>query len=117
MLTDNLYFYRAALGEVTDGDTIKVTIDMGQRVKRDIVLRFENINAPEMHGNTKAAGQTSKDAAAAWLANRHLVVRTYKDPGSYDRYTAEVFDAFTEEAFTQYMLTKGFAEEYHYKWA
>lgn len=117
MLTDNLYWYRAELKEVTDGDTIKVDIDMGQRIHRSIKLRFETINAPEMKGVEKAAGQLAKEAAAKWLDKRHLVIRTYQDPGSYDRYTAELFDAFTEESFSDYMIKNGFAEFYHYKWS
>lgn len=116
MLTDNLYWYRAELQKVTDGDTIHVRVDLGMRTYRDIVLRFENIDAPEITGVEKPQGLIAKDAAAAWLAGRKLVVKTYKDPGSYDRYTAEVYDAVTEEAFTAYMIAYGFAEAYDYKW-
>lgn len=116
MLTDNLYWYRAELLKVTDGDTIHVRIDMGMRVYRDVVLRFENINAPEMKGPSRPEGLIAKAAAESWFNGRELVVKTYVDPGSYDRYTAEVYDAVTEESFTQYMLNGGYAVPYDYKW-
>lgn len=117
MLTDNLYWYRAELTKVVDGDTVHVRVDMGMRVFRDVVLRFEAINAPEMHGASKPQGEISKAAAAAWFTGRQLVVKTYIDPGSYDRYTAEVYDAVTEESFTKYMLDNGYAAPYDYKWS
>ncbi len=116
MLNDKLYWYRAELLSVTDGDTIKVRVDMGMRNYRDVVLRIGNINAPEKRGDTKEAGLLSKAAATSWLEGKRLVVRTERDPGSYDRYTAEVFDADSGQCLSEFMVKSGYAAAYHYKW-
>lgn len=119
MLTDNLYWYRvASVINTHDGDTTKVLLDLGMRLYREVTLRFEGINAPELKGDTLIKARESRDAAISWLTKpgRKLVCKTYQDPGSYDRYTADVFDADTEESFALYMLDNGYAAEYHYKW-
>jgi len=119
VLTDNLYWYRVvSVIDTHDGDTTKVLIDHGRRIYSEIKLRIEGIDAPELKGDTLEKARVARDAARSWLSapGRKLVVRTYKDPGSYDRYTAEIYDAETEERFSQYMLDNGFAVEYDYKW-
>lgn len=118
MLTDNLYHYRVETFYYNhDGDTLKVMVDMGMQLFRKITLRAENIDAPELKGDTLEKARASRDAATAWLTGRKLVIKTYADPGSYDRYTAEIFDAETEECFNDYMVDNGFASVYHYKWS
>lgn len=116
MLNDKLYHYRAELISVTDGDTVKVRVDLGMRLYRDVALRIDKINTPEIRGEEREQGLISKSAAIDWLTGRRLVIRTEKDPGSYDRYTAEVFDGDTEESFTSFMLDRGYAVPYVYKW-
>lgn len=119
MLTDNLYVYRVEEFYYNhDGDTLKVMLDMGMRLYRKVTLRAENIDSPELKGDTLEKARASRDAAHEWFTKpgRKLVVKTYADPGSYDRYTAEIFDAETEECFNKYMVDNGFAATYHYKW-
>jgi micrococcal nuclease len=119
VLTDNLYWYRVKEFLYNhDGDTLKVVVDMGMRVCREVTLRIEGINSPELRGATLEDARVSRDAAHAWFTKpgRKLVVKTYVDPGSYDRYTAEVFDADTEECFNKFMVDSGYADTYIYKW-
>ncbi len=116
MLDDALYWYRAELLDVTDGDTVKVLVDMGMRTYRKAKLRIRDINAPEKRGLTKEAGLASKAAATQWLQNKRLVIHTEEDPGSYDRYTAEVYDGVSGESLSEYMVNAGYAVVYDYKW-
>lgn len=58
------------------------------RITRDIDLRLEGIDAPEMNTD---AGKASKAAVMEKLpVGTPITVHTYRDPGAYDRYTARV---------------------------
>lgn len=86
-----LYHYRASLVRVIDGDTIVVKISLGFHVSIDVTVRIAGIDAPEMTGAERPAGE----AAAAWLrrllAERPaLYVRTHKDARSFARWVADV---------------------------
>lgn len=109
-----MYTYNAELIKVVDGDTVWVRVDLGFRLYRDINLRVGNINAPEMK---TAEGKIAKSVAQTWFVNRKLVIKTERDPGSYDRYTAEIVDAVTGEDFGKYMVDSGNAVAYIYKWS
>lgn len=109
-----MYTYNAELIRVVDGDTVWVRVDLGFRLYRDIDLRVASINAPEMR---TAEGKVAKAAAEMWFINRKFVIKTEKDPGSYDRYTAEITDATTGEDFAKYMVDSGQAQAYVYKWS
>lgn len=117
MLNDKLYHYRAELLAVTDGDTIKVRVDLGMRLYRDVALRVGDIDTPEIRGEERPQGLLAKQAAMQWLLGKRLVIRTEKDPGSYDRYTAVIYDADTEENFGDYMVKSGYAVPYVYRWS
>jgi endonuclease YncB( thermonuclease family) len=80
---------------VVDGDTLHVEVDLGMDVKIKTTLRLYGINAPEMHGETKAAGTAAKAYALSWFAGHvgggEFTVRTYKDAKEkYGRYLATV---------------------------
>lgn len=116
MMNDKLFYYRAEVLSVVDGDTVKVRVDLGFRLYRDVSLRLDAINTPELRGEFKAQGYIAKAAAMTWLENRDIIVCTEKDPGSYDRYTANIYDAVTEESLTSYLLAGGYGVPYVYKW-
>ncbi|MFO1174460.1 MAG: thermonuclease family protein [Paracoccaceae bacterium] len=62
MNTQNLYFYRAILRAVYDGDTVTLDIDLGFRqwmLGRSV--RLYGLNAPELHGADREAGLASRD--------------------------------------------------------
>lgn len=85
--------YRSTLIHVTDGDTIRVSVDLGMRISREINLRIADINAPEIFGaHGTPEGQTAKAALAALLpVGSTLYVATRKDAKSFDRYVADLY--------------------------
>jgi micrococcal nuclease len=57
-----MYTYKAAVIDVTDGDTIVVDIDLGFGVwLRKQSIRMAKINAPELKGATVEAANKSKE--------------------------------------------------------
>lgn len=83
------YRFAATLLRVIDGDTIRASVDLGFRITRDIGLRLEGIDAPEMSTD---AGKAARAALVDLLpVGTPLVVQTYRDPGAWDRYTATVW--------------------------
>jgi micrococcal nuclease len=91
-ILDSLYWYKAVVTKITDGDTINIDVDKGFRDwRKNLVLRFSRIDAPEKRGAEKEAGL----ASLAWLQTKISVgdtiyVRTHKND-SFGRYIAEIF--------------------------
>lgn len=61
----DLYRYRATITRWVDGDTAKVDVDLGCHVHWQGSLRTAGDNAPEVTGDTRAAG----DAATAYVVS------------------------------------------------
>lgn len=59
--------YRAKLVGVTDGDTIIVTRDLGDRLYQEAQIRLYGLNCPELHGLTHEDGLAAKAFTATWL--------------------------------------------------
>ncbi len=88
-----MYTYNASLSRVIDGDTVEMKIDLGFTVTVLQVLRLLGINAPEMKGTTKSAGQEAKKCLEGLLgAASSLVLRTEKPlkTDKYGRYLATI---------------------------
>lgn len=62
------YVYRAKLIAVTDGDTIVIERDLGDHLYQQTAVRLLGLNCPELHGETKAAGEEAAAFTRAWLA-------------------------------------------------
>lgn len=61
-MNENLYFYKAVLRSVYDGDTVTLDIDLGFRqwiMGRSV--RLYGLNAPELRGDDREAGLASRD--------------------------------------------------------
>jgi endonuclease YncB( thermonuclease family) len=74
------FWYEGEVLKVTDGDTVRVRLDLGCDTFRRETLRVYGINAPESKGVTAAAGK----AATAFLqellpAGTRLLAHTIKD--------------------------------------
>jgi len=86
------YRYRATVRRVIDGDTYILDVDLGFRIYAAINIRVHNYDAPEMVGPDKARGLAAKDAAAAFLsAATVIVIESYKDARSFERWVADVY--------------------------
>lgn len=96
------YYYRATLDEVLDGDTLKLTLDLGFEISATVTVRLVGINSPEL--NT-AKGKRVREYIQKRLARANLVVQTEKRE-KYGRYLARVYYHRTYAEFTD-MLAYG----------
>ena len=89
----NLYFYRAKVRSVYDGDTIRADIDLGMNmVLTNEPLRLHRINTPELRGDERANGIISRDHLRSRIDNQDIYINTIKDKkGKYGRYIAEIW--------------------------
>lgn len=75
-----LYWYRALVTNIVDGDTIDVSIDLGLRVSiNSRRIRLYGINAPELRQPTLSEGQRSKAWLIRQLLAKQVTLRTIKD--------------------------------------
>lgn len=82
------YSYAAILVRVVDGDTVRLTCDLGFGLSRvDQSYRFARINAPEM---STPEGPVSKQALIDYLAGKTLIANTSK-PDKYGRSLVELY--------------------------
>ena len=84
--------YRATVRYVIDGDTVALVLDLGDSVYRRRNVRLLDVNAPEVVGETRAAGLEAKAFMERLLPPGLAVyVRTYKDRTTFERLLGEVF--------------------------
>jgi hypothetical protein len=85
-----LHTYKAFLDRVVDGDTLKVTLDLGFKIQHKEILRLAKINAPEIY---TPEGKKASDALKEILEGvKFLIVKTNKTD-IYGRYVADIFFA------------------------
>jgi micrococcal nuclease len=94
-----MYQYQAKITGVYDGDTVTADIDLGFGVVlHSQKLRLLGINAPELRGETKLRGMTSRDWLIGKILGRDVLICTRKDKrtetdkhDSFGRWLAEIF--------------------------
>lgn len=119
-----MYSYKAKITEVYDGDTVTAEIDLGFNVKFTEKLRLYGINTPELRGETKSAGEVSRDFLRTMILGKEVEIETIKDKKEkYGRYLAKIWVAETtiENAnvsntkkifINELLVRKGLAKEY-----
>jgi micrococcal nuclease len=107
------YTYRAVVSSIYDGDTIRVSLDLGfDTWIHNQALRLSGIDAPEISGVERHQGLVSRD----WLREKlpigtAVVVKTYKDKKEkYGRYLADIYIDNTN--INVEMISLGLAEKY-----
>ena len=92
-MTDNLYFYKAVVQSVYDGDTCTVDIDLGLHTwMHGEKVRLYRINAPEVRGAEREAGLLSRDFLRSQIEGKTVLIQTIKDrKGKFGRYLAEIW--------------------------
>lgn len=92
--TQPAYEYHATLRRVIDGDTLELEVDLGFEMHAVTTFRLYGVNAPEVTGATKKAGNEATAFTKQWLehAGTPLLIRTYKRD-KYGRWLAEVWGA------------------------
>ena len=102
--------------KVYDGDTITVSIDLGFNTFRTEVLRFANIDTPEIRGEERPEGLIAREYVASKLylaveESIDITVKTEKDnKGKYGRYIAEIFIGDDEISLNEHLVNEGLAE-------
>jgi micrococcal nuclease len=93
IMKDNLYYYRALVVSVYDGDTCTVDIDLGLNTwVRGEKLRLYRINTPELRGVERPEGLKSRDFLREQIDGQKIIIQTIKDKkGKFGRYLAEIW--------------------------
>ncbi len=88
-----LYYYRAHVSEVYDGDTITVNIDLGLKTFiNGEKVRLHRINTPEVRGVQREEGLKSRDFLRGLILDKDIYLETIKDrKGKYGRYLGEIY--------------------------
>ena len=92
-----LYFYKAQVISVYDGDTCTVDIDLGMGIwNRKEKLRFYRINTPEIRGDEREEGIRSRDFLRALIDGKEVWLETENNNW------INVNDKLVEEGFAEY---------------
>ena len=86
--TKLVHTYKASLERVVDGDTLRVTLDLGFKIKHREILRLAKINAPEL--KTLEGKNSSKKLKELLKDVKFLIIKTSKID-IYGRYIADIF--------------------------
>lgn len=118
-MEQNLYYYKAIVKSVYDGDTCNVDIDLGLHVWiKDEKIRLNRINAPELKGSQKTKGLKSKEFLKNIILDKTIIIQTIKDKKEkYGRYLAEIWikdDKGKLINVNDLMVQKGFAKYQKY---
>ena len=90
-IPEQTYVFRGVVTRVVDGDTLDIDLDVGLHCHRLERLRLLRVNAPEMRGETKAAGEAALKFVRDWVYSATAItVQTYKGD-AFGRYLAEVW--------------------------
>lgn len=118
---EKLYWYKAKVVKIVDGDTIDLDFDLGMGVHKHERVRLMGVDTPEIHGVKKGteehlAGVKAKARVLLWLGAKDLLVETIKDrKGKYGRYLARVYFPDADSNYVclnDKLLTEGLAKPY-----
>lgn len=95
------------VGKVTDGDTVRLYLDVGFRTTVHQRIRLAVINAPE---RGRPGYDTAKLFLADWLRERpgHLRVTTYTED-NFGRWVAHIYDKRNGDTASAALLQAGLA--------
>lgn len=107
-----MYVYNATIVAVYDGDTVRANIDLGFSIHtHSVQLRLQGINAPEMRGDSAAAGLLARDALRTMVLGKAVTINTFKDKQEkYGRYLAEIFCDGVN--VNEWLVSNGYAVKY-----
>jgi len=86
----DLYYYKATVVKVKDGDTIVCDIDVGFGMSyNNVTCRFNGYNAPESRGREKKFGKIATQAIKV-LEGNEIIIKTTKT-GSFGRWLVDIY--------------------------
>lgn len=88
-----LYYYKASVDRVVDGDTVDLLVDMGFMHSQKMRVRLARINTPELNRREeREAGLAAKQRLEELISGEQVVIRTNKDKtGKFGRYIADIY--------------------------
>lgn len=130
MLTETehlVYFYKAKINRVVDGDTVDIIIDLGFGLYKDVKARLWGINAPEI-SNPKdeeemLKGLATKGRVEEWFKTNatdgYVIIRSHNGrqlrQEKYGRWLVEVYPVgFTKDTISlnDTLVKEGLAVEF-----
>ncbi len=106
----DLYTYKAIVEKVVDGDTLKLTVDLGFTVYWKSSCRFYGVNTPELKGKDKDKALLAKEYVNTCVPIGTPVMIQSK---VLDKYGRPLVDVFYGEEFKNHLnkelIEKGFA--------
>jgi len=116
-MENKLYFYKAHVIKVYDGDTCTMNIDLGLHSWiHGEKIRLARINAPELRGDEREQGVNSRDYLRELILNKEVFLETILDrKGKYGRYLGEIWilnNSGEYENINDKMLENGYAVPY-----
>lgn len=110
------WVYRAQCVRVVDGDTLDLKIDAGFHATYAQRVRLLGVNAPEMHGASKDAGEASKAWVQDWIVRANdgewpLTIQTQKTD-HFSRWLATVWRTSTGDELNGGLIAAGMAVPY-----
>ena len=114
MLKDNLFYYRAYAkpDEVYDGDTFRVELDLGFKLKYTTSVRLFGINTAEMKDKSDVAKQAKAKLQEFIRKNNGKLIIKSHGLDKYGRFLGEVWGDETQPTINKQMITEGLALEY-----
>jgi micrococcal nuclease len=115
----NLFFYRAEVVNVIDGDTLDLLVDLGFNIHHSIRVRLNGVNTPESRTSDikeKELGLKAKDFTKDWTVRHPSVyVSTVKDKKEkFGRILAMVYsDAEKTACLNEDLIGSGYARAYN----
>jgi hypothetical protein len=109
-----MFDYRAAVVHITDGDTIRLLIDMGMYVRTEQAIRLLNVYAPE---SSTSEGRIAKVQLTKWVTDHNhgetwpLQVVTQKDKQTFNRYIGEVTCLKCHDVLNNHMRSLGYTNQ------
>lgn len=114
----NLYYYKALVTDVYDGDSITCDLDLGLNVTlKNQKIRLLGIDTPEIRGEEREMGLISKARVQELILGKEVIISTHKT-GKYGRWLGVIwlFHEFEEESkwinINELLLAEGHAEVY-----
>ena len=114
-----LFFYKARIESVYDGDTLSATIDVGFGLSINVKIRLAEVNTPEIRGvdkETKKKGLEARDFVRNLCLNQEVFINTVKKD-KYGRYLAEIWhienNKKSEKSLSELLIENGLAEKYN----
>lgn len=109
---NNLFYYKAKVIKVVDGDTCDVCIDLGFDIHVKQRIRFYGIDTPETRTRDKeekARGLKAKQFVKDLIEDKEVELKVYKQ-GKFGRYLVDVF--IDGKNLNKLLIKEGYSSEY-----